>query len=102
MRIRVVMLILTMILATGCGVLRKDNMREMLQKLPDAGFEEFVYNRNTGPSSASITATNGIKEDAGMLVEAVEIVENFTFGSFYLRVKNLWIEDGRIEEGTEK
>ena len=78
------------VLLTGCAAL--SDPRDYIKQLPDAGFENFVYNRNTGPSSATITAKNAIKDGDGYSIDILEVTENFTFGSIYIKLENFWIE----------
>ena len=66
--------------------------REMLSKLPDGGFDKLIWNRNTGPSSATLTAEGAMVVDGGIIIDKVELTENFAFGSFYLYIEKYWIE----------
>lgn len=79
---------LLLIFVVGCG----PKLSELIDSIPNNEFDLFQYARNTGPSSATIVAKNVVKDDSGLLIEQVEILENFTFGSFHLRVKGLYLE----------
>ena len=73
--------ILCGLMLTGCS------MHNMIDKIPDAGFDSFMYRRTGNVSSSSIKAVNAIKVGDMIEVEQVEVVETFPFVDFYLEIK---------------